>query len=107
MRKGKIKGYLIVLGTIMIDMIQAGAKPSGRERVDSALAMAKKNISTLKKLQKGNLSESKQKRITALEEKISKKKKKLVFLSLRARDPITRYYASNALKEISEILKSS
>ncbi|MEK6959119.1 MAG: hypothetical protein AABW59_03690 [archaeon] len=89
----------------MNSMIQAGVKPTGRERVDSALTQASKSITALKKLKKSAPTESKQKRIIALNERISKKKKKLVFLTLRARDPVTKYFASNALKEIAEKLK--
>jgi predicted DNA-binding transcriptional regulator len=46
-----------------------------------------------------------QERIDSLKIRISNIKKKLVFLSTKARDKVTKFYASNALKEIAQKLK--
>ena len=81
-------------------------KPTGQERVNYNLTKALLYIDKLKNLLAIlPKSASTQKRIDLLNLRILKIKKKLVFLSTRARDKITKFYASNALKEIAQKLK--
>jgi hypothetical protein len=80
-------------------------KPTGQERVNYNLEKALLQIEKLKKLENKKTTPSIQKRIESLNIRISNTKKKLVFLSTRARDKVTKFYASNALKEIAQKLK--
>lgn len=78
-------------------------KPTGQERVNYNLTKALLYITKLKSLStKSSTSPSTQKRIVFINQRISNIKKKLVFLSTNARDKITKFYASNALKEIAQ-----
>jgi len=81
--------------------------PTGQERVSHKLKIVLKAIARAKKLQKATSSPQKQKSLDACTTKIARGKKALVFLSMRARDPVTRFYASNALKEIAQKQKGS
>lgn len=80
-------------------------KPTGQERVNYNLEKALLQIEKLKKLETKKSSPSNTKRIISLKSRISNIKKKLVFLSTKARDKVTKFYASNALKEIAQKLK--
>lgn len=80
-------------------------KPTGQERVNYNLEKALLQIEKLKKLENKKTTPSIQKRIESLNIRISNTKKKLVFLSTRARDKVTKFYASNALKEIAQKLR--
>jgi hypothetical protein len=77
--------------------------PTGRERVDARLASA---IKCIKRMQDPGLNKksNKEELIASLSARLSRTKKSLVFLSAHARDPITRFFASNALKEIAKKL---
>ena len=79
-------------------------KPTGQERVNFKLNLALKCINTIKETQNKTVSKSSQKRIESNKKRIANTKKQLVFLSAHARDKITRFYASNALKEIAQKL---
>jgi hypothetical protein len=80
-------------------------KPTGQERVNYNLEKALLQIEKLKNLETKKTTHLNQKRIESLKIRISNVKKKLVFLSIRARDKVTKFYASNALKEIAQKLK--
>jgi hypothetical protein len=80
-------------------------KPTGQERVNYNLTKALLYITKLKHLSTKTQNNSTQKRVTSLNQKILNIKKRLVFLSTRAKDKITKFYASNALKEIAQKLK--
>lgn len=80
-------------------------KPTGQERVNYYLNKALFYINKLKFLETKPQTSLSQKSINSLNLKISNIKKKLVFLSTKARDKITKFYASNALKEIAQKIK--
>ncbi len=80
-------------------------KPIGQERVNYSLNRALELITKLKILEAKKSTPKIQERIESLKIRISNIKKKLVFLSTNARDKITKFYASNALKEIAQKLK--
>jgi hypothetical protein len=82
------------------------SKPTGKDRVESNLSKALKCIIDLKELSVKHQSSLVQKRIVCKKAKLKKIKERLVFLSTRARDKVTRFYAQNALKEISSRLRS-
>lgn len=77
-------------------------KPTGQERVSFHLTKALKCIQKLKALSKLNPTKSNKKMIESNLKRIQLTKKKLVFLSAHSRDKVTRFYASNALKEIAQ-----
>ncbi|MFA6065323.1 MAG: hypothetical protein WCW44_03390 [archaeon] len=77
-------------------------KPTGQDRVNFKLNIALKCINTIKETQNKPVSKSSQKRIESNKKRIANTKKQLVFLSTHARDKVTRFYASNALKEIAQ-----
>ena len=77
-------------------------KISGQERVNHKLSIALKCINNIQALSNGKLSLSSTKRIESNKIRLQKKRKELVFLSTRAKDKVTRFYASNALKEIAQ-----
>ncbi len=87
--------------TLSMDSI----KPTGQERVNYNLNRALELISKLKLLKTKESTPKVQERIESIKIRISNIKKKLVFLSTRARDKVTKFYASNALKEIAQKLK--
>jgi len=76
-------------------------KPVGRERVEGELQKALTCIEKLSLLNSKPQSETTKKRIESKQMKLKRAKQKLVFLSAKARDKVTRFYASNALKEIA------
>ena len=80
-------------------------KPLGQERVNYCLNKTLELITKLKTLEAKKSTPKIQERIESLKIRISNIKKKLVFLSTKARDKITKFYASNALKEIAQKLK--
>ena len=80
-------------------------KPIGQERVNYNLSKALNLIKKLKEIQTKKITLNTQKRIKSLNLRLSRIKKRLVFLSTKARDKITKFYASNALKEIAQELK--
>ena len=80
-------------------------KPIGQERVNYNLNKALELIAKLKTLESKKSTPKLQERIKSLKIRISNIKKKLVFLSTKARDKVTKFYASNALKEIAQKLK--
>ncbi|MCX6804044.1 MAG: hypothetical protein NTY48_05770 [Candidatus Diapherotrites archaeon] len=75
---------------------------TGRARVEYRLEVLLKLVTKLNYLYSKPTTVSSQKRISSILARISKGKKELVFLSVRARDPITRFFASNALKEVAQ-----
>jgi hypothetical protein len=77
----------------------------GQNRVEKKLSVALKCISNLEELNSKKVSPFVLKRIESNKARLQKKKQELVFLSTRARDKITRFYASNALKEIAQNLR--
>jgi len=80
-------------------------KPNGQERVEYTLNKAILYIAKLKLLKTKSSLPSTQKRIESLTLRILNAKRRLVFLSTKARDKVTKFYASNALKEIAQKLK--
>jgi len=80
-------------------------KPIGQERVNFKLERALKCVNTIKEPENKIESVSTQKRIDSNKRKLTNIRKQLVFLSTKARDKVTRFYASNALKEIAHQLK--
>ena len=82
-------------------------KPIGQERVNYSLNRALELIAKLKTLESKKSTPKLQERIESLKIRISNIKKKLVFLSTKARDKVTKFYASNALKEIAQKLKEN
>jgi len=81
-------------------------KPTGQERVNYNLNLALEQVNKLKLLETKKITPSIQKRIESKKLRISNIKKKLVFLSTKARDKLTKFYASNALKEIAQKSKN-
>ena len=82
-------------------------KPTGQERVNHELQKALTQIEKLKLLQAKSQSptDSTKNKIDSKLNQLKRIKQRLVFLSTKARDKITRFYASNALKEIAEKFK--
>jgi hypothetical protein len=80
-------------------------QPNGQERVNFKLERALKCISIIRELESKPIYPSTQKRIDSNKRKLTNTKKQLVFLSTKARDKVTRFYASNALKEIAQKLR--
>ena len=80
-------------------------KPIGQERVNFKLERALKCVKIIRELSSKSPSISSQKRIDSNKKKLASARKQLVFLSTKARDKVTRFYASNALKEIAQKLR--
>jgi hypothetical protein len=80
-------------------------KPIGQERVNYNLQKALLQIEKLNALKTKTPTPSIEKKIDSLNKRISLTRKKLVFLSTKARDKVTKFYASNALKEIAQKLR--
>ena len=76
-------------------------KPIGQERVEKELTKALLCVEKLNVFYSKPQSETTKKRIESKQKKLKRAKQKLVFLSTKARDKVTRFYASNALKEIA------
>ena len=77
----------------------------GEERVEYHLTKSLLWIERLKLFKNKKFTLQNQNKINSLNNRISNHKKKLVFLSTKARNKITRFYALNALKEISQKLR--
>lgn len=80
-------------------------EPIREERVDYHLTKSLLCIERLKLFKNKKFTLQTQNKINSLNNRISNHKKKLVFLSTRARDKVTKFYASNALKEIAQKLR--
>ncbi|MFA6268584.1 MAG: hypothetical protein WCW13_04825 [archaeon] len=82
-------------------------KPTGQERVEHSLNLALKYIDQINEIALKSPNPLINHKIYSTKIKLSKTKTKLVFLSIRARDKVTRFYASNALKVIAQKLNKS
>jgi len=80
-------------------------KPIGQDRVNFKLERALEYVTIIKALQNKSATTTTQKKIDSNKKKLNNSKKQLVFLSSHARDKVTRFYASNALKEIAQKLR--